>query len=149
MTTLKDYLSLFTSAVREKPRFMALASAVLSQAADLLSLVQTGFPEAYALESAAGKQLDTLGELLGIPRPSASTSDADYRFLLRARIAANHWDGTNGSLPAVLARAFPGMDARLVDNQDGTVTFSLFGDVPFPPEELFPVPAGVKTISVL
>ena len=147
MITLSDYLSLFTSAVREKPRFVALASAVLSQAADLLSLVQTGFPEAYALESAAGNQLDTLGELLGVPRPSASVTDADYRFLLRARIAANHWDGTNGSLPAVLALAFPGMDASLIDNQDGTVTLSLSGDAPFPPEELFPVPAGVRLLE--
>ncbi len=147
MQTLPDYLSLFTSAVREKPRFMALASAVLSQAADLLSLVQNGFPEAYALESATGNQLDTLGALLGVPRPSASVSDADYRFLLRARIAAHHWDGTNGSLPAVLARAFSGMDAAMTDNQDGTVTVSLSGDAPFPPEDLFPVPAGIRVVQ--
>ncbi len=144
MITLSDYLSLFSPGVREKPRFMALAEAVLSQASDLLSLVQSGFPEAFHPETASGNQLDALGALLNVPRPSPSVPDEDYRLLLRARTAAHHWDGTNGTLPAALEKAFPGRNARLLDNQNGTVTASLSGSVPFPLSDLFPVPVGVR-----
>lgn len=146
MLSLESYLELFPPATREKPRFMALARAVMTQAAELLALVQTGIPAAYDLETASGRQLDALGELLNVPRPLPSTSDEDYRFLLRARIAVHHWDGTNESLPEVLAAAFPGREAKLIDNQDGTVTASVSGSLPFSLEELFPVPAGIRLI---
>ena len=147
MLSLDFYLSLFPASSREKPRFLALASAVLSQAADLLSLIQTDFLSAFDLNSASGVQLDVLGALLNVPRPKPSTPDADYRILLRARAAVNHWDGTNGSLPAVLESAFPGQSARLTDNLDGTVTATLSGSVPFALQDLFPVPAGIRLIS--
>ena len=147
MFTTADYLSLFSPFNQQKPRLMALASAVLSQAADLSALVLEAFPEAWSLETARGRQLDGLGTLLNVPRPAPSTSDDDYRFLLRARIAANHWDGTNGTLPAALEAAFPGREARLIDNMDGTVTASVSGDLPFSMEDLFPVPAGIRLIA--
>ena len=147
MLSISYYLSLFPASSREKPRFVALASAVLSQAAELLSLIQSDIPSSYDLDSAAGSQLDTLGALLNVPRPKPSTPDADYRILLRARAAVNHWDGTNGSLPAVLESAFPGQSARLIDNLDGTVTAFLSGSVPFALADLFPVPAGIQLIS--
>ena len=144
MLSLDFYLSLFPASSREKPRFLALASTVLSQAADLLSLIQTDFLSAFDLDSAAGSQLDTLGALLNVPRPKPSTPDTDYRMLLRARSAVNHWDGTNENLPSVLEAAFPGRSASLTDNQDGTVSVSFSGEMPFPAAELFPVPAGIR-----
>lgn len=147
MLSLEFYLSLFPASSREKPRFLALASAVLSQAADLLSLIQTVFLSAFDLNSASGVQLDVLGALLNVPRPMSSTPDADYRILLRARAAVNHWDGTNGSLPAILESAFPGQFARLTDNLDGTVTAFLSGSVPFSLQDLFPVPTGIRLIT--
>ena len=147
LLNLENYLEMFPSATREKPRFMALAQAVMLRAAELLALVQTEIPAAYDLETASGRQLDALGELLNVPRPMPSTSDEDYRFLLQARIAVHHWDGTNESLPGVLAAAFPGREAKLIDNQDGTVTASVSGNLPFSLEELFPVPAGIRLIA--
>ena len=149
MTTLNldFYLNQFTPAIREKPRFMALASAVLSQADDLFTLLQSAFPEAYSLDTAVGAGLNLLGAQLGIPRPAPDTPDEDYRFLLQARIAARHWNGTNGTLPAALEEAFPGMSAQMIDNMDGTVTISVDGELPFPPEEMFPVPAGVRIVE--
>ena len=146
MLNLESYLEMFPPATREKPRFMALAGAVLTQAAELVALVQAEIPAAYDLENASGAQLNALGELLNVPRPMPSTSDEDYRFLLRARIAVHHWDGTNESLPGVLAAAFPGRNAKLIDNQDGTVTASVSGNLPSSLEEMFPVPAGVRLI---
>lgn len=147
MLNLESYLEMFPAATREKHRFMALAGAVLTQAAELLALVQTGIPAAFDLDTASGAQLDALGELLNMPRPMPFTSDENYRFLLRARIAVHHWDGTNESLPEVLESAFPGRDAKLIDNQDGTVTASVSGNLPFSLEELFPVPAGIRLIQ--
>ena len=146
MLSLESYLEMFPPATQEKPRFMALAGALLTQTAELLALVQTGIPAAYDLETASGAQLNALGELLNVPRPMPSTSDENYRFLLRARIAVHHWDGTNESLPDVLEAAFPGRNPKLIDNQDGTVTASVSGTMPFSLEELFPVPAGIRLV---
>ena len=143
MTQRFNYLDFLSPHNRQKPRFTALARAVLSQANDLFALLDT-LPQAWNLDSAVGQQLDALGALTNIPRPP-NTGDEDYRLYLRARLAAKNWDGTNETLPAVLARAFPGRTATLIDNQDGTVSFTLFGEAPpFPPEELIPLPAGVR-----
>ena len=142
----ESHLNLFSPSVQEKPRFMALAAAVLSQAEDMIALIQTGFPESHDLETTTGAGLDALGALVNVPRPSASTTDADYRYLLRARIAGQRWNGTNETLPAVLEVAFPDQNAQLIDNQDGTVIVSLSGETPFPPEDLFPLPAGIRII---
>ena len=144
---LKPYLNLISPVHQGKTKFMALASAVLSQAADLLALYRDGLPEALSLETAEGFFLDTLGQLSGVPRPTPGTSDADYRTYLRALIRLHHWDGTNGSLGSLLAEAFPGMEARLTDNMDGTVTASLSGNIPFDLKDVFPCPAGVKLIE--
>lgn len=145
--TAFDYLALLSPSIREKPRFTALVSAVLSQAADLFSLVEDLLPAAFSPASAEGFQLDTLGELAGVPRPGQFTSDEDYRVFLTARTALNRWSGSNGDIPSVLAAAFRGREARLLDNQDGTVTAVLPGGAPFPPAALFPVPAGVRLIE--
>ena len=66
---LNTYIFLFPGVTREKPRFMALAQAVLAQAADLMALV-AGMPEAYSLGFAVGKQLDCLAAALGLTKYS-------------------------------------------------------------------------------
>ncbi len=147
MYQLDKYLSLFPPHTQKKTRFMALAEAVLSQVTDLMALVTDGFPAARLPETAEGICLDAVGELLGVLRP-AGMEDEAYSFLLRAKMAVHHWDGTNESLPEVLAAAFPGLDARITDNQDGTITGSLGGSCPVPLEEILPVPAGVKMLEM-
>lgn len=143
MTQRFNYLDFIPPHNLLKPRFTALAEAVLSQANDLFAFLAS-LSSAWSLDEAVGVQLDTIGALAGIPRPPGA-SDADYRLYLRARIAARQWDGTNETLPAILVQAFPGRTAALVDNQDGTVTATLSGEAPpFPLSDLFPVPAGVR-----
>lgn len=139
-----NYMDLLSPGIRRKPCFAALAAAVLAQADDLFALLES-VNTAFHPDTAAGAQLDALGALCGIPRPRPDTPDADYRLLLRAGIAACHWDGTNGTVPEWLAFVFPDRMAVLEDNQDGTVTVSLTGEAPpFAPETLFPHPAGVR-----
>ena len=98
---INSYLSLFPGATREKPRFMALAQAVLAQAADLMALV-AGMPEAYSLGFAVGKQLDCLAAALGLTRTGspqgAGATDEQFRAFIREKLALWRTDGTNGGV---------------------------------------------------
>lgn len=70
-------------------------------------------------------QYDTPG---GITR----LDDDTYRTLLRAKIAANNWDGTLPSAKAALEILFPGGETTIliIDNQDMTITFGVAGVIP-------------------
>ena len=133
---MSDYLSRFPGASREKPRIMALAKAVLRQAADMFPLaasLQSGF--SFAL--AEGVQLDALAASVGLSRESGMADEAFRQYLL-SKLALWTWDGTNEGGPGVLGIALPG--TVLNDNQDGTVTV-------LPPgirQNLLPVPAGIQ-----
>lgn len=58
--------------------------------------------------------------------------DDTYRTLLRAKIAANNWDGTLPSAKAALEILFPDGETTIlvVDNQDMTITFGVSGLIP-------------------
>ena len=134
--TLEYYLSLFPGAAREKARFMALAGAVLRQAADLIPLtaqLQSGF----SFASAEGIQLDALAASVGLGRETGMTDEAFRQYLL-AKLALWTWDGTNKGAPEVFGIALQG--TRENDNQDGTVTVTPSGIR----QDLLPVPAGVR-----
>ena len=97
---INSYLSLFPGATREKPRFMALVQAVLTQAADLAALV-LALPEAYSLGHAAGRQLDCLAAALGLTRAEspqgAGATDVQFRTFVQEKLRLWRTDGTNGS----------------------------------------------------
>ena len=116
---------------------MALAEAVLSQAADLQHVV-TDIRAGYAVGQAEGKQLDAGAEAMGLRRETGMTDEAFRQFLL-AKLALWTWDGTNEKVPAALS-AQPGV--TVTDHSDGTVSVSPAGTNP----ELVPVPAGIRVI---
>ena len=59
--------------------------------------------------------------------------DETYRTVIRAKIAANNWDGTNGSSKAILDLIFTdGTVAIIEDNQDMTMNIALSGKAPPP-----------------
>lgn len=68
-------------------------------------------------------------------RPSDPSSgityldDASYRLLLRAKIGANHWDGSMAGSVAILNGIFApvGLTPVLTDNQDMSMTITLSG----------------------
>ena len=133
---INNYLDLFPGASREKPRFMALAEAVLRQAVDLMALIgdiQSGF----SFAAAEGKQLDAIAEAVGLSRESGMTDEAFRAYLLQ-KLKLWTWDGTNAGVPDVLPE---GVTEK--DNLDGTVTVSPAGM----DKKLLPVPAGVGMIS--
>ena len=137
--TLNDLLDLFPPYSRTLPRFMGLASAVLSQVVDLSTVVgQMG--AAFAPGGAAGSQLDALGAALGLTRPVVNGSPADdetYRQYIQKKLTLWQWDGTNGTAIQTAQANFPGI--VFSDNSDGTVSASEGT------EDLLPVPAGIRT----
>lgn len=58
--------------------------------------------------------------------------DETFRTLLRAKIAANNWDGTLPAAKEALSIIFPNGETSLVitDNQDMTITFGVAGVIP-------------------
>lgn len=66
--------------------------------------------------------------------PSGITrlDDETYRTLLRAKIAANNWDGTLPAAKEALEIIFPGGETQIVitDNQDMMITFGVAGVIP-------------------
>jgi hypothetical protein len=77
----------------------------------------------------AGLGLDQ-GVLMGPYDPSSGLvqlPDAQYRTLIRAKIAANHWDGTNAGAEQVLAPVFPNGTLFIQDNGDMTMFIGYVG----------------------
>ena len=134
---LQDYLSLFPAYTRSRPRFAALAEAILRQAVDLITLVQSIAP-GFSFASAAGVQLDALGGSVGIPRQEG-WDDETYRGVLLRKLKLWTWDGMNESVPDFLASG-----ETLKDNSNGSATVTT-GTLPLPANELLPIPMGVKT----
>ncbi len=58
-------------------------------------------------------------------------SDETYRIILKAKIAINHWNGQNDTLPDILdaATAGSGIRMQIVDNQDMTISVWVFPEV--------------------
>lgn len=57
--------------------------------------------------------------------------DDTYRLVIRAKIGANHWDGTLGSSKAILDSIFGGGTSVFIqDNQDMSMTIGIAGDIP-------------------
>ena len=143
---MNEYLSLFSGSIREKQRFMALASVVLQQVTDLQAVVGE-INGAFAPETAQGAQLDALGASLGLSRAETSAgvtaTDTVFRDYIRKKLIRWGWDGTNGTVHDLAEKIKPG--AVETDNQNGTVTVTGAGSQPAALKDLFPVPAGIRT----
>ena len=137
MTGLVYYLSLFPAYTRDKPRFIALAEAVLRQVIDLMTLVPE-LASGFSFAHAEGVQLDALGGSVGITRQDG-WDDESYRKVLLKKLRLFTWDGTN-------ERAFDFMEEgeTFADNDDGTVTVRT--NAPLPAGEVMPVPLGIKAV---
>ena len=133
-----DYMTLFPGYTRDKPRFIALAEAILRQVTDLMDLVPQ-LASGFSFASAEGKQLDALGESVGIIRQE-DWDDESYRKVLLKKLKLFTWDGTNER-----AFDFAGEGETFVDNDDGTVTARTV--LPLAAAEVMPVPMGIKAVT--
>lgn len=160
MSAPDAYIRLITSQ-HHKPRFIALAAALIEPVTDIQNLLDD-LGRAFDVDTAVGAQLDAVGEWVGRSRilagpltgvyfawgdadvgwgkgawkglydPStglATLPDGIYRRLLKAKIAANAWDGTIPGAYAVWRAAFADSGSLIVlqDNQDMSMSVGIAG----------------------
>ncbi|MFV0241374.1 MAG: DUF2612 domain-containing protein [Lacrimispora sphenoides] len=135
MIDVSTYLDRTTSEHKTRPYFMALVEARLKPFADLCECLET-FDAAFDLDTAVGKQLDVIGEYVGVPRllnfqpvsiDSALLTDSFYRLLIKARISLNNWDGTTANVKQIWQDLFPEYDIDVIDNQDMSILIHVTG----------------------
>ncbi|WP_213993460.1 DUF2612 domain-containing protein [Sodalis sp. dw_96] len=159
---MSKYTDLITNYHRGKPNFVDHIDLSTRPLIDIDGAM-TALINDFDIDTAAGNQLDILGEWIGRSRTVAqpisgvyfswdtdglgyeqgvwqgpydpdagftNLSDDVYRVVLKAKIAINHWDGTNGSLPDILntALAGSGLFMQIVDNQDMTISLWVFAE---------------------
>lgn len=163
MAELSTYTDLVTPQHADKPKFMAMLSAVFGCFVDQQNALAS-LPGLFDVDSAVGVQLDAVGEWVGVSRdvsvPIAGAyfawdtdgvgwdqgnwqgpydpttgitalDDGTYRVLIKAKIGANHWDGTLPTAKTILDSVFTGGSLAIIqDNGDMTVTFGVAGTQP-------------------
>lgn len=135
---LQRYLDRIESQHCVRPRFMATLAALLEKL-DAAHGVAKDIPKEFDVYGAVGKQLDVIGELVGVDRrfppveiPGYPTllSDEAFRKLILAKIAQNHWDGTNEGFWEIWDSVLGGiLDASYRDNQDMSVDVEVRGTI--------------------
>ena len=130
------YLNLLTGQYAQSVKLQAFLSVFLEKMNDI-SECSDSMANTFDLDLAVDKQLDIIGEIIGVSRvlnfqPSNSMSpilnDDDYRILLKATIGTNHWDGKFTSLNGLWQNLFPSGYIIIQDNQDMTINIFLVGN---------------------
>ncbi|MDR1979786.1 MAG: DUF2612 domain-containing protein [Synergistaceae bacterium] len=136
-----------------RPKFLAVLEHIVTPVVDMENQAYILATREYNVNTAAGEELDRIGEWVGIsrevyppldgvyftwddrktngwdmgiwrgpddpPTGLARLPDEPYRWLIKAKIAANHWDGTVDNAYQVWDTAFNGeIKLVIIDNQD-------------------------------
>lgn len=157
---MTKYLQYIPLANRQKPKFSSTIKLITTPPE---KLQQTFKIQDFDIDMANGKQLDIIGEWVGISRfitiplliyfsfddvnlgfdkgfwqgeydsnkELKELDDESYRILLKAKIAINHWDGTNETLPEIYRRVFDNTDTNVfhVDNFDMSMSIYYVGKI--------------------
>lgn len=155
---IQRYLNGIASQHCTKPRYMAHLTEILEKI-DAATGAANDMALAFYIDTAAGKQLDIIGRLVGVSRTitfqgfayGTVVDDEQYRTLLYAKIFANHWDGTIETFHDIWSSTLGKMiNAYYIDNQDMTVDIIVDGIVPemllklIPYGHIIPKPMGVR-----
>jgi len=129
------YTNLLTSEYKLAPNLNAWMAAKLQPFSNVNTCLAS-MNEAFDLDYAVGVQLDILGQIQGVSRtvgfqPSGGVSpvldDTTYRLLIKATIANNLWQGTQGELYPIWKSLFPGGSLVISDQQNMTCVIVLSG----------------------
>lgn len=156
---IASYMELITSEYAEQPLFNAYIQAFLDQ--DLpIDQCMNKFNDIFNLDTAVGDQLDKLGSYVALTRElpvvdpdiPASLPDEYFREVIKARIRANFWNGTNEQLIELIDVTFPDAKYEILDNQDMTLQIVMINHSATPTMiallfngYIIPKPAGVLT----
>ena len=122
-----QYMNVVTSEHRLKPKYMDLVKTVLTPLIDM-SKCLSDFNYYFDINFATGDQLDFIGSIVGTDRyvdfvldnGTQRLDDEDYRVLIKAKIAKNHWNGTTESIFDIWNSLFPDVALNIIDNMDMT-----------------------------
>ncbi|NHI49155.1 DUF2612 domain-containing protein [Clostridium botulinum] len=160
---IKKYLDNITSQHRDKPKYMAWLSSILT-ILDHAYLVIKSIDINFDLDYAIGKQLDILGTIIGRERVltfqplnghDPVLDDETYRLVLKAKVAMNMWDGTIPQMYEIWDNIFKDIGLELQDNQDMSFNAYITGYVNQIRQDLIqhgyivPKPEGVKVNYIL
>lgn len=131
---IDKYLDRITSEHRDKPKFISWLTSTLTKVDDIYNCL-AAMDDAFDLDKAVGKQLDVLGELIGVSRTltfqppdlSSLLNDETYRLILKAKIGKNMWRGTIPEIQDIWNGMFTDLKLDLVDNQDMSMTAAIYG----------------------
>jgi len=159
--TVESYLNLITSEHRQKPKFTSMVASGCGAAIHIQTVMASMIP-LFDVDTAAGDQLDIIGQWVGISRdipipipgsdvyfswdstaekgwdlgvwqdenqPTEVTSLPDdvYRTFVKAKIAANRWDGSLQNMYAVWDSVFTDITIFVQDNQDMSYNIGFMG----------------------
>lgn len=106
------YANLLILQYRDKPKALATVKALAGLA--LADKIAVELQDAFNLDTAVGKQLDTLGKYVGVTRygygfngEPITLGDTDFRVLMRIAIAGNTSQGSLAEIQLFLATFFP------------------------------------------
>jgi hypothetical protein len=133
---VQNYLDLITSEHRNSSNFIVWLTDNLN-IVDEIYLVTQGLDQDFDLDVAIGDQLDILGILVGVSRNlnfqpigyDPVLDDDSFRFLIKAKIAKNHWDGTIPDLYDVWSISFPDTPIAIFDYQDMSFLISFINPI--------------------
>lgn len=124
--TIEYYKDLLLYQYNDKPRARATIGLLAAQAICDLLILEVN--DAFALETAAGVQLDVIGEYVGINRLTnlGLLNDSDYRYLMTLKIILNNLDNTLQEINDSLFTFF-GSDVICVDQADMSISYFIQG----------------------
>ena len=122
---VQEYLDRITSEHRDKPKFIAWLTSILTPTDDIYNCINK-IDDAFDLDKAVGNQLDVLGELIGVSRTlvfqpldmSPLLDDDTYRLVLKAKIGKNMWQGTKTEVQEIWDGMFSDLQLDLIDKEE-------------------------------
>lgn len=134
---IRDYLNIITSEHRSRPKYMDFVESIMHILIGQADCLES-FEKHFEIETAIGKQLDIIGQIVGVSRVvkfvledgSNVLNDDDYRLCIKAKIARNRWDGSLEHLFKIWHQLF-GDDLVLdfIDHQNMSCDISIGTDI--------------------
>lgn len=155
---INNYLDNITSQHRDKPNFISWLSKNLT-IIDHAYLAIKSIDVNFDIDNAIGKQLDTLGTIIGRQRTltfqplnghNPILDDDTYRLVLKGKVAMNMWDGTIPQIYDIWNNIFKDIGLQIQDNQDMSFNAYITGYISQIRQDLIqhgyivPKPEGVK-----
>lgn len=129
---VEQYIKKIIPYHRQRIKFKGTVKVLLEEVDRAYKVIE-GMDDDFNLETAKGKQLDAIGEMVGANRmlnfeplyAKPLLDDENYRKLIKACISLNQWDGMMEGLINLWGTIFSEYSIQIIDNQDMSLTLIL------------------------